>query len=98
MLFSFVSHEVLHIMQDNERSSVMKSCRILCKNIVLLRSELDKCIPNVYFECMDELRVRIIAHNSNSICDSVLFLESNHYTYLFYSGWNFVAKFIIYDK
>ena len=55
-------------------------------------------IPNVYSECMDELRVRIIAHNSISICDSVLFLESNHYTYLFYSGWNFVAKFIIYDK
>ena len=47
---------------------------------------------------MDELRVRIIAHNSISICDSVLFLESNHYTYLFYSGWNFVAKFYIYDK
>ena len=88
-------------MQDNECSSVMKSCRILCKNIVLLRSELDKCIvsiPNVYSECMDELRVRIIAHNSISICDSVLFLESNHYTYLFYSGWNFVAKFYIYDK
>ena len=46
-------------MQDNEHSSVMKSCRILCKNIVLLRSELDKCIciPNVYSECMLELRV-----------------------------------------
>ena len=87
-------------MQDNECSSVMKSCRILCKNIVLLRSELDKCIciPNVYSECMVELRVRIIAHNSNSICDSILFQESNHYTYLFYSGWNFVAKFYIYDK
>ena len=49
MLFSFVSHEVLHIMQDNERSSVMKSCRILCKNIVLLRSELDKCIVYLMF-------------------------------------------------
>ena len=86
-------------MQDNECSSVMKSCRILCKNIVLLRSELDKCIciPNVYSECMVELRVRIIAHNSNSICDSILFLESNHYTlYLFYSSWNFVANFFIY--
>ena len=89
-------------MQDNEHSSVMKSCRILCKNIVLLRSELDKCIcvPNVYSECMVELRVRIIAHNSNSICgDSVLFQESNHDTCLFYSGWNFVARiFYIYDK
>lgn len=36
-------------MQDNERSSVMKSCRILCKNIVLLRSELDKCIVYLMF-------------------------------------------------
>ena len=45
----------------NKHSSVTKSCRTLCKNIVLLRTELDKCIPNVYSDCMLELRrVRII--------------------------------------
>ena len=36
----------------NKHSSVTKSCRTLCKNIVLLRTELDKCITNVYSDCI----------------------------------------------
>ena len=71
----------------NKHSSVTKSCRTLCKNIVLLRTELDKCIPNVYSDCI-WLKRELELSSRGAISQEILvMLEKNITTCALISFW-----------
>ena len=94
----------------NKHSSVTKSCRTLCKNIVLLRTELDKCIPNVYSDCIGELellsrdaisqKILVMLKKNITTCANNQFLKIKLFSYLKVINsatgfWNYALHIVI---